>query len=92
MNDLIKIINDIRRPRLLITAARLGLADYRRERDLRRLIGGVSRPETAVVSLLDEECRLEAVRQSGRATYSIARHIEVLIALLSEARLIARPI
>lgn len=92
MHDLIEMINEIRRPRLLLTAARLGLSDYRRDRDLRRLIGIVSKPETAVATLLDEEVRLEAVRQSGSATYSIARHIEVLIALLCEARLISRPL
>jgi hypothetical protein len=45
-----------------------------------------------VDSLLHEEGRLEENRKRGDAGYSIARHIEVLIALLAESRLITRTV
>ncbi len=81
---------DLRRPRLLIRAARFGMSDYRRERDLRRLIGRSAPPEDAFRDLLSAEGRLEEHRLSGDANYSVARHIEVLIALVAEARLAQR--
>ena len=87
MTDFRSLLAEIRRPRLLMRAARLGLADYRRERDLRRLVG--DQPVLpAVCALIDEERRLEDRRQAGDATYSVAQHVEVLIALIAEARLI----
>lgn len=91
MSDLHDFLANLRRPRLLIRAARLGLADYRRERDLRRLINGQPSPDRAVQHLLSEEQRLEAIRCAGEASYSVARHIEVLIALMCEIRLLPRP-
>ncbi|MEF3047760.1 DUF6477 family protein [Pseudotabrizicola sp. L79] len=78
----------LRRPRLLVRAARFGVADYRRDRDLRRLIGRSARPEDAVSLLLDAEGQMEENRKKGEATYSVAQHIEVLIALVAEARMI----
>lgn len=91
MSDLHAFLANLRRPRLLIRAARHGLADYRRERDLRRLIGHLAPPDRAVTNLLREEERLEETRRAGDAAYSVARHIEVLIALLGELRLLPRP-
>lgn len=87
MTDFRSVLAEIRRPRLLMNAARLGLADYRRDRDLRRLVGD-QRPEPAVSALIAEERRLEDRRQAGDATYSVTHHVEVLIALIAEARLI----
>jgi len=89
MTDFRALLADLRRPQLLIRAARCGLADYRRDRDLRRLIDGQPSPDRAVRRLLSEE-ELEATRQAGEAGYSVARHIEVLIALMSEVRLLPR--
>ncbi len=90
MTDFCARLADLRRPRLLLHAARFGLSDYRRERDLRRLIGTPTSPEAAVAQLLREEGKLEENRKRGDAGYSIARHIDVLIALLAEARLFTR--
>lgn len=90
MSDILALLGQIRRPRLLMRAARFGLGDYRRERDLRRLVGQLPSPEAAVTRLIDEEERLETCRVEGRADYSLARHIEVLIALLAEMRLLPR--
>jgi len=91
MTDFRTRLADLRRPRLLLHAARFGLSDYRRERDLKRLIGTQTSPEATVDQLMHEEGKLEENRKRGDAAYSIARHIEVLIALLAEARLITRP-
>jgi hypothetical protein len=90
MTDFRSILENLRRPRLLMQAARLGLAEYRRERDLRRLVNCNLSPEETVPKLISEEERLETTRLSGDAAYSVARHIEVLIALLAEARLLRR--
>lgn len=79
----------MRRPRLLIRAARFGLSDYSRKRDLRRVMrmSELPRPGAALRALMAEEMALDQARRAGEATYSVARHLELLIALLAEARL-----
>lgn len=91
MTDFRAILAQLSRPRLLVRAARLGMDDYRRERDLRRLTDHAG-PESAFPRLLEQEAHLEAKRTTGDASYSIARHVEVLIALMAEARLLPRPV
>ncbi|MDM7930672.1 DUF6477 family protein [Tabrizicola sp.] len=90
MSDFRVRLANLRRPRLLMHAARFGLGDYRRERDLRRLIRCGMSPEQTVPSLISVEAELEETRLAGDAAYSVTRHIEVLIALLAEARLLPR--
>jgi Family of unknown function (DUF6477) len=90
MSDFHTVLANLRRPRLLMRAARFGLDDYRRERDLRRLINGVTPPERTIPRLLWEEEQLEDTRKRGDATYSVCHHVEVLIALMAEARLLPR--
>ena len=90
MSDFQSLLANLRRPRLLIRAARFGLADYRRDRDLRRLIGQIATPDRAVAQLISEEEQLEEDRRAGEASYSVTRHIEILIALISEIRLLPR--
>lgn len=90
MTDCRTLLATLRRPRLLMRAARFGLGEYRRERDLRRYVVGPASPEETVTSLITVEARLEATRVAGEAGYSVARHIEVLIALLAEAQLLRR--
>ncbi len=92
MPDLIQSIRGLRRPRLLIRAAHCGLAEYSRTRDLARLmrLGAVPSPERAVARLLAEETEADALRRAGDATYSLRRHIELLVALIAEARLLPR--
>ena len=90
MTDFQVLIANLRRPRLLIRAARFGLADYRRDRDLRRLLGQISTPDHDVERLMSEEERLEEDRRAGEASYSVTRHIDILIALISETRLLPR--
>lgn len=93
MTDPTLALRALRRPRLLIRAARFGLTDYRRDRDLARLVPGAPMPgpAQALCALIEKEAELEETRKSGRAGYSIARHVELLIAMMAEARLIPRP-
>jgi hypothetical protein len=90
MTDFAAMLTALRRPRILIRAARCGLSDYRRERDLKRLLRlpRSTAPSRALHSLLAEENRLETNRTTGEATYSLQRHIAVLTALLAEARVV----
>jgi hypothetical protein len=90
MSDFRMILANLRRPRLLMNAARFGLGDYRRERDLRRLVRCGLSPMDTVPSLISVEAELEETRLAGAASYSVTRHIEVLVALLAEARLLRR--
>lgn len=78
-----------RRPRLLLDAARHGLADYRRARDLPRLIGGCPTAAQAVAELAAREEAAEAARRAGSPAWSCVRHVEVLIALMAERALLA---
>jgi hypothetical protein len=87
MSEFRTLLAEMRRPSLLIRAARLGLCEYRRDRDLRRLVAQHATPEKAIKLLLSEEDRLETRRRKGDAGYSLALHIEVLIALLAEVSL-----
>lgn len=73
-----------RRPRLLITAARHGMEDYRRNRDLPRLIGPGIAAADVINRLAALEERLEDSRRAGDPGWSCLRHVEVLIALLAE--------
>jgi hypothetical protein len=90
MTDFRNLLSTLRRPRLLIRAAHCGMADYQRDRDLRRLVNFTGAPERSVPRLVVEEERMEEIRQAGDAAYSVARHIEVLIALIAEVRLLPR--
>lgn len=87
MTDQCNALSDLRRPRLLIRAARFGVSDYRRDRDLRRLIGRYVPPAEAVALLLTTEGAMEENRRNGQANYSVSQHIEILIALVAEAKL-----
>ena len=90
MHDILGQVEQIRRPRLLIRAARIGAQDYHREGCLRSLLGAglPQRGAAALRHLLDIESELDAQRRMADARYSVARHLEVLIALIGEARLL----
>lgn len=94
MTEFLGVLNTLRRPRLLIRAARFGLRDYNRERDLRRLVRSetLPTPQKAIPTLIEEESRVEATRRARDAAYSPARHVELLVALIAEIRLIPRVI
>lgn len=90
MTDFTALLANLRRPRLLIRAARFGLQDYRRDRDLRRILAVPATAESNVPRLLAEEERLELIRRTDDLNYPVARHIEVLVALIAEIRLLPR--
>lgn len=90
VNDCLTMLQSLRRPSLLIRAARHGQADYRRERDLKRLIpfSRIPGPREAIVRLLEEEATLNETRKQGESHYDVLRHVQVMIALVGEAALI----
>jgi hypothetical protein len=90
MNDIFGMLNALNRPKLLIRAARCGQVDYNRTRDLRRLlkVNTPPSPGAAIMRLMAEEEVQEDKRQTGDAGYSLARHVELLIAMMGEAHLL----
>lgn len=88
MSDLTLWIKTLRRPRLLIQAARLGQGDYDRQKVLKR-VAPAKQPETpagALAALIPVEETLETARRNGDASYVPSRHVEVLIAVLAEIK------
>ncbi len=90
MTDPFAALAPLRRPKLLIRAARAGLALYQPERDLPRVLrragaGSADRPGARLEALLAAENRLETCRRAGDAAYRATAHVEVMTALLAEA-------
>lgn len=81
-------LNSMRRPALLLEAASCGFEHYRRRRDLRRMLRAAIPPtaRSALEKLLPIEAELETRRRTGATTYSYPRHVDILVALLAEAR------
>jgi hypothetical protein len=88
MKDVFSKLCDVRRPELLIRAARIGAQGYRRNTHLTRLIGTVPPlpSSAALVLLMDLEAAINSCRTEERAGYSPARHVDILIAMMGEAR------
>ena len=91
MIDLMTRIRQLQRPALLARAARFGSDDYRREAQLPRLLkcDHLPRPAAAIMALLEIEAQMNTGRMARLAQYSPARHVELLIAIVGEARLLA---
>ncbi|WP_209279367.1 DUF6477 family protein [Parasedimentitalea huanghaiensis] len=89
MLDLFDRLSKMRRPRLLIRAARIGAPHYCRQRHLPRLLGDCSAPKPSrlIEHLIEEEHTLDHQRRDNDPGYSIVHHINVLIALMGEAHL-----
>ena len=83
----------LRRPRLLIRAAREGQAGWRRERDLPRLLRAdhCPSPGRALARLRAEEDMLNGARLARSADYNLRRHVLLMIAILAEMRVAAAP-
>ncbi|NCO87464.1 MAG: hypothetical protein GW886_12620 [Rhodobacterales bacterium] len=90
MLDILGLVGSLRRPQLLVRAARFGVDDYSRSATLPRLLHCVAMPRSgpAIMRLLDIEADLNDRRVAQAADYSVARHVEVLIAVMGEARLL----
>jgi hypothetical protein len=92
VTDILLPLRHMHRPRLLVQAATFALKDYRREPALRRLFGAQPIPGScqAFLKLLSLEADCDTDRRSRSATYSAARHVDIMIALLGEAAEIGR--
>lgn len=77
------------RPKLLVRAARIGLCSYNRDHSLRRILPGETLPSPGLAfdALIEREDAVDQARRDGGAAYSAARHVEILAALINEARL-----
>lgn len=79
------------RPRLLVVAARHGLAQYDRARSLGRILGlpmghALPDPARAQAALVRREAEMDLARRSHDASWHPAEHVLVMTALLHEAR------
>lgn len=90
MQDILSMLATIHRPRLLMRAARFGAEEYRRDVHLPRLLGYGKLPRygAALIQLMDMEAALESQRKDDDAAYSLTRHIDILIAIVAEARVL----
>jgi len=88
MLDIFGMVAALNRPSLLVRTARFGVDEYKRSIHLPRILRSPSLPKCAeaLVKLLELERRMNDHRLAARAEYSISKHVEVLIAIMAEAR------
>ncbi|MEL7099037.1 MAG: DUF6477 family protein [Pseudomonadota bacterium] len=89
MQDVMTMLQSLTRPGLLMRAARHGAEDYRRAVHLPRLLGYGQLPRhgKALLQLMEIEAVLNEQRTNDDSAYSLLRHIDVLIAIVGEARI-----
>lgn len=90
MQDILSRLQAIHRPPLLMRAARIGAEDYRRSSHLQRVLGFGKLPRhgAALLRLIELEAELNLQRTSGDAGYSLITHVDVLIAMVAEGRVL----
>lgn len=90
MLDIHSMLAQLKRPTLLVKAARFGVDDYRREAELAHFLGQSTqtRPAEVLIQLLDLERSLNEKRTGHDALYSYSDHIRVLTAIMAETRLL----
>ena len=90
MQDILGLMDQLKRPKLLIRAARLGAEAYHRDTHLPRLLGYGRLPRTgdALMQLMQREAVLNDQRKSGSANYALTQHLDLLIAMVGEARIL----
>ena len=83
------LLQSLNRPKLLVRAAQVWLPEFNRTRSMRRIFPGVVPPPPGrgFEALWEQEKAIDQLRCEGAACYSAARHIEILVALIVEARL-----
>ena len=81
-------LSKLKRPKALITAARIGVNNYCRLRELSRILGFTysGSNDELLEMLLEMEAEEEAKRLSNDPFYKLSRQIDILIALTSEAQ------
>ena len=82
------VAEPLRRPSVLIRAAREGQAGWRRDRDLKRLLRAdhCPAPGACLPRLRAEESALNEARLQRAAEYDMHRHVLLMIAILAEMR------
>ncbi len=90
MQDILSMLKALRRPSLLMRAARIGAEDYSRASHLPRILGYGVLPKhgSALMRLMEVEATLNDQRIDGDKSYNLVKHIDVLIALVGEARIL----
>lgn len=90
MQDIMTMLQQLHRPRLLMKAARIGADDYRRAVHLPRLLGygNLPRHGAALMKLVEIEDALNEQRVTDGSGYNLLRHIDVLIAIVGETRVL----
>ncbi|MBE1293469.1 MAG: hypothetical protein GJ677_13370 [Rhodobacteraceae bacterium] len=90
MQDVLFKLEQLKRPRLLLRSAKLGAIEYTRNQHLRRYFADKKMPShcEALTRLLELEVKVDAQRKNDSAAYSLIDHIDLLIAVLGEARLL----
>jgi hypothetical protein len=90
MQDILSMLKTLRRPSLLMRAARIGAEDYSRANHLPRILGYGVLPKhgSALMRLMEVEATLNDQRIDGDTSYNLVKHIDVLIALVGEARIL----
>ncbi len=86
-------LSTVKRPVKLLKAARIGAANYRRERHLASLLAGKRSwtDQQVFDAVADDEAALNELRRTGDANYSVNRHVKLMIAMLCEARKLMTP-
>ena len=76
------------RPRMIVEAAAHGTRRYRRRRDLRRMLRVAipATPRAALEALIPIEADLERRRRERAKGYCLSRHVDILCAVIAEAR------
>ena len=91
--EIVERIQRIERPRLLLRTARLGLRDYDRNRDLRRVLRLPAAPAPGPGVLhhlleLEDQCEARRTRPPSEIgdSWRAAHHVELLICLIAQLR------
>lgn len=90
MEDVLTQVSRLNRPKLLVRTAKHGLEHYNRIVHLRRALKSevLPSPGKAILKLMEQEAVLDQQRIAHGAEYSVARHIELLVAIMCEARIL----
>ena len=86
MLDVMGMIAALERTGLLVRAARFGMSGHGRSRCVARLVDASATLRTGEIILRLLEAELEDRRRAHDAGYPVRRQLEVLTALLGEAR------
>ncbi len=89
MQDILSSLQQLNRPRLLVRTAKTVAQTYKRDRHLKQIFHSSALPKhgAALLRLIEIEQTINEMRQQKHAGYSLARHIEILAALMGETQL-----